>query len=349
MRDRERRDHADQTRHLSARPGSTRSWRRARARRRRLRAASARASRCPRRRWDGFADSKNSGTQRSSGTAGRTSRSILGHDAESVSRFSLPPDPVFVSMNASIGFDWRLAPTTSRIPALTRTMLAATGIISDADRDELLGGLDRVAAELDAGEFAFLDSDEDIHMAVERRLTEIVGAVGGKLTPPARAATRLLDPTLAMFTRAHALWAIESQQDLQTVVVRVAEAHLTGRCRATRISPARAAGGISRPPCGVLLDVPARAARFEAVLELDHGAARRERALPGDNFPTDRCWSRWKSGLAGVVPNSIDAVFKPLTSASWTSCTAVATCGDASVTPACGDCFWSRRSSGSGP
>ena len=100
----------------------------------------------------------------------------MGHDAESVSRFCLPPDPVFVSLNASIGFDWRLAPYDVEQSRAHATMLAATGIITDADRDELLGGLDRVAAELDAGEFPFLDSDEDIHMAVERRLTEIVGA-----------------------------------------------------------------------------------------------------------------------------------------------------------------------------
>ena len=84
-------------------------------------------------------------------------------------------------MNASIGFDWRLAPYDVAQSRAHATMLAATGIITDADRDELLGGLDRVTAELDAGEFAFLDSDEDIHMAVERRLTEMIGPLGGKL------------------------------------------------------------------------------------------------------------------------------------------------------------------------
>ena len=107
-----------------------------------------------------------------------------------MSRFSLPPDPVFVSLNASIGFDWRLAPYDVEQSRAHATMLAATGIITDSDRDELLGGLDRVAAELDAGEFTFLDSDEDIHMAVERRLTEIVGPSAASCTPPARATTR---------------------------------------------------------------------------------------------------------------------------------------------------------------
>src|SRR3954464_10983031 len=142
-----------------------------------------------------------------------------------MSRFSLPPDPVFQRMNASIGFDWRLYPYDVEQSRAHATMLAATGIISGAERDELLGGLERVAAELDAGEFPFLDSDEDIHMAVERRLTEIVGAVGGKLHT-ARSRNDQVATDMAMFTRAHALRAIEALQDLQTVVVGVAEAHL---------------------------------------------------------------------------------------------------------------------------
>ena len=94
-------------------------------------------------------------------------------------------------------------------------MLAATGIITEADRDALLSGLDRVAEELDAGEFPFHESDEDIHMAVERRLTEIVGPVGGQLHT-ARSRNDQVATDVAMFTRAHALRAIESLQDLQT-------------------------------------------------------------------------------------------------------------------------------------
>ena len=53
---------------------------------------------------------------------------------------------MFVSLNASIGFDWRLAPYDVEQSRAHATMLAAAGIISDSDRDELLGGLDRVAA-----------------------------------------------------------------------------------------------------------------------------------------------------------------------------------------------------------
>src|SRR5918912_1330800 len=100
-----------------------------------------------------------------------------------MSRISQPQHPLFRQLNASIGFDYRLAPYDVEQSRAHARMLAERQIISAADRDALLGGLDRVEAELDAGEFEFPESDEDIHMAVERRLTEIVGPVGGRLHP----------------------------------------------------------------------------------------------------------------------------------------------------------------------
>ena len=224
-----------------------------------------------------------------------------------MSRFSLPPDPVFVSLNASIGFDWRLAPYDVEQSRAHARMLAATGIISDTDLDELLGGLDRVAEELDAGEFKFLDSDEDIHMAVERRLTEIVGAVGGKLHT-ARSRNDQVATDMAMFTRAHALRAIEALADLQTVIVQVADAHIDwpmpGYTHLQRAQPVY----LSHHLLAYFWMFRRDAKRFEAVLgsttELPLGAG----ALAGVNFPTDRRLVASELGFAGVVPNSIDAV-----------------------------------------
>src|SRR6188472_3740458 len=224
-----------------------------------------------------------------------------------MSRFSLPPDPVFVTMNASIGFDWRLYPYDVEQSRAHATMLAAAGIISDTDRDEILNGLDRVQAELDDNQFQFLDSDEDIHMAVERRLTEIVGPVGGKLHT-ARSRNDQVATDMAMFTRAHALRAFEALQDLQTVVVRVAEAHLDwampGYTHLQRAQPVY----LSHHLLAYFWMFRRDAGRFAAVLgsttELPLGAG----ALAGVNFPTDRQLVASELGFAGVVPNSIDAV-----------------------------------------
>src|SRR3954449_11700193 len=96
-------------------------------------------------------------------------------------RFMEPQDPDFQRINASIAFDRRLWPQDVAQSRAHTRMLAACGIVTEADRDALLDGLDLVAAELRAGRFPFRDDDEDIHMAIERRLTELVGPVGGRL------------------------------------------------------------------------------------------------------------------------------------------------------------------------
>src|SRR4051794_25263656 len=131
-----------------------------------------------------------------------------------MSRFSQPQDRVFQQLNASIGYDWRLGPYDVEQSRAHARMLAASRIISEADRDALLAGLERVERELDDGEFPFQADDEDIHMAIERRLTEIVGAVGGRLHT-ARSRNDQVATDMAMFTRAHALGTLERIQHVQ--------------------------------------------------------------------------------------------------------------------------------------
>ena len=77
----------------------------------------------------------------------------------------LPPDPVFVSFNASIGFDWRLTPYDIEQSRAHATMLAATGIITEPTATSCSRPRSRRRGAR-RGEFPFLDSDEDIHMAV---------------------------------------------------------------------------------------------------------------------------------------------------------------------------------------
>ena len=60
-------------------------------------------------------------------------------------------------------------------------MLGEAGILPGEDAAAITDGLRRILAEAEAGEFEFVDGDEDVHSAVERRLIELVGEVGGKL------------------------------------------------------------------------------------------------------------------------------------------------------------------------
>ncbi len=224
-----------------------------------------------------------------------------------MSRFAEPQHPVFQRLNASIGFDYRLAPYDIAQSRAHATMLAAQGIIAAADRDALLAGLDRVAAELEDGSFPFRDDDEDIHMAIERRLTELAGPVGGKLHT-ARSRNDQVATDVAMFTRAHALTALEHLGRLQQVLLELAERHedwaMPGYTHLQRAQPVY----LSHHLLAYFWMFRRDARRFEFVLgstsELPLGAG----ALAGVNFETDRQLVARELGFAGVAPNSIDAV-----------------------------------------
>src|SRR5215203_736029 len=224
-----------------------------------------------------------------------------------VSRFAEPQHPVFRQLNSSIGFDWRLGPYAIEQSRAHATMLAAAGIISGADRDALVGGLARVAEELDGGSFRFDEGDEDIHMAVERRLTEIVGPVGGKLHT-ARSRNDQVATDVAMFTRAHALQTLHKLQHLQSVIVQLASRHedwaMPGYTHLQRAQPVY----LSHHLLAYFWMFRRDASRFEFVLgataELPLGAG----ALAGVNFATDRQLVARELGFAQVAPNSIDAV-----------------------------------------
>src|SRR4051812_41632896 len=117
-----------------------------------------------------------------------------------MSRFAEPQDPAFRAMNTSLAFDRRLWPHDVAQSRAHAMMLAAQGIIGDEDRDAILAGLDQVAAELREGTFPFEADDEDIHMAVERRLTAIAGRSGGRLHT-ARSRNDQVVTDVALFTR----------------------------------------------------------------------------------------------------------------------------------------------------
>src|ERR1700730_14655622 len=117
-----------------------------------------------------------------------------------MSRFSEPQPPDLPAVHAPLAFDRRRWPYDVAQSRAHAAMLAAIGVIGEAERDELLVGLEAVAAELTEGRFAFLPDDEDIHMAIERRLTEIVGRVGGKLHT-ARSRNDQVATDVALFVR----------------------------------------------------------------------------------------------------------------------------------------------------
>src|SRR5215203_261820 len=139
-----------------------------------------------------------------------------------MSRFSEPQDRVFQALNASIGFDWRLGPYDIAQSRAHARMLAAQGIIAADDGDALLAALDEVARELDEGRFPFADDDEDIHMAVERRVTELAGPVGGRLHT-ARSRNDQVATDMALFAKRELAGVARRVVALQRILLQRAE------------------------------------------------------------------------------------------------------------------------------
>lgn len=105
-------------------------------------------------------------------------------------RFGEGPDRIMEEINASIGFDQRFFAQDIRGSKAHCSMLAETGIISRADADQIVAGLDAVLTEIEEGRFTFKRELEDIHMNVESRLADLIGATAGRSTRRARAMIR---------------------------------------------------------------------------------------------------------------------------------------------------------------
>jgi len=96
-------------------------------------------------------------------------------------RFAAGPDAIMEAINASIGFDKRLAAQDIAGSRAHAAMLAAQGILTDSDAEAIREGLLTVLSEIEKGKFQFSTALEDIHMNVESRLKEIIGEPAGRL------------------------------------------------------------------------------------------------------------------------------------------------------------------------
>ena len=224
-----------------------------------------------------------------------------------MSRFHEPQHPDFQRLNASIGFDRRLWPQDVAQSRAHATMLAERGIIAAEDRDALLAGLEEVARELGEGRFPFRDDDEDIHMAIERRLTEIAGPVGGRLHT-ARSRNDQVVTDLAMFTRECAAQAQEQITRLMAVLLERALEHadwpMPGYTHLQRAQPVYVGHHLLAYFWMLARDRSRFAFTERESGRLPLGAG----ALAGVNFDTDRAGVARALGFAEVSPNSIDAV-----------------------------------------
>jgi argininosuccinate lyase len=139
-------------------------------------------------------------------------------------RFSAKPGAAMSAINTSIDVDRRLAGEDIAGSRAHAAMLGAAGIISAADAAAIDAGLERIAAEITAGQFPFRDEFEDIHMNVEARLAELIGPTAGRLHT-ARSRNDQVATDFRMWVRGACDEAVAALGDLQRALLAQAEAH----------------------------------------------------------------------------------------------------------------------------
>jgi argininosuccinate lyase len=224
-----------------------------------------------------------------------------------MSRFDEPQHADFHRLNASLDFDRRLWPHDLAQSRAHARMLAARGIVCEADRDALLAGLDAVERELRDGGFPFDGGDEDIHMAIERRLGELAGPVAGRLHT-ARSRNDQVVTDLMMFARDGCARAAEAIGSLMTTLLARAEQHadwpMPGYTHLQRAQPVY----LGHHLLAYFWMLQRDRARFAFASAQARSLPLGSGALAGVNFDTDRHMVAAELGFDRVSPNSIDAV-----------------------------------------
>jgi argininosuccinate lyase len=222
-------------------------------------------------------------------------------------RFAAGPDAIMQAINASIGFDRRLAAQDIAGSRAHAAMLAATGILSDSDAAAIGEGLLTVLSEIEAGTFPFRVEYEDIHMNVEARLAEIIGEPAKRLHT-ARSRNDQVAVDFRLWVRGQCDAAIAGIEALMRAFLAQAEAgadwvmpgftHLQTAQPVTWGHHMMAFVEMLARDRGRFADARAR------MNECPLGAA----ALAGTSFPIDRQMTAAALGFDRPTANSLDSV-----------------------------------------
>lgn len=221
-------------------------------------------------------------------------------------RFESEQDPLFERLTASIPFDHVLAPYDLKGSRAHVRMLARIGVLTSEEEEQLLAGLGQIEQEVKEGTFSWRLSDEDIHMAVERRLKELVGPVAGKMhTGRSRNDQVILD--LHLYLREAVAGHQARIRQLMRVLLEQAERNrdviIPGYTHMQRAQPVSASHHLLAYFFALERDHK-RFADWPALSWMPLGAG----ALAGVNYPLDREGVAAELGFERVAPNAMDAV-----------------------------------------
>jgi argininosuccinate lyase len=223
-------------------------------------------------------------------------------------RFASGPSPELAALSKSTHFDWRLAVYDLAGSAAHARVLAAAGLLDDAQLAGLLDGLDRLAAAMADGSLAPADGDEDVHAALERGLVELVGGdLGGRLRA-GRSRNDQIATLFKMFLRDQADAIRVLVADLVAALADRAEAHLgdpmPGRTHLQQAQPVLLSHHLLAHAWPLTRDIDRLADWGDRVAsESSYGSG----ALAGSSLGVDPVLVARDLGFSGSAANSIDA------------------------------------------
>jgi argininosuccinate lyase len=222
-------------------------------------------------------------------------------------RFGEKPADELLAFTSSLAFDRRLAGDDITGSRAHVTMLARVGLLTDEEADAVTTALDTVEKELADGTFVFAATDEDIHAAIERRVTEIAGSAGAKLhTGRSRNDQVALD--LRLFVRREGRAAALAVHELQGVLVRRAteagDTYLPGYTHLQRAQPVLLAHHLLAHFWAFARDLD----RWRDALDRADVSPLGAGALAGSSLPLDPDDVARELGFARRFENSLDAV-----------------------------------------
>ena len=222
-------------------------------------------------------------------------------------RFTRDTDASVEEFTSSISFDQRMYRQDILGSMAHARMLGKCGIITQTETEQILGGLQSILTDIEAGNFTFEIALEDIHMNVEKRLTERIGPVGGKLhTARSRNDQVALDTHMYMKTAVLAIARLI--HDMEQSIVEVAETHrdviLPGYTHLQRAQPVLFSHHLLAYFQMLSRDFDRLAGVWQRSDVMPLGAG----ALAGTTFPIDRRMVAQELKFSRIYENSMDAV-----------------------------------------
>ena len=222
-------------------------------------------------------------------------------------RFSQKTDPEMEAFSQSLSFDRRLAVYDVRVNQAYAKALEKIGIFTKEELSKILSNLEHIAIEFQAGTFPFSTKDEDIHMAIERRLTELTGGVGAKIHTGRSRNDQVMTDVL-LYLKEKNREAEKAVRRLQKTVIARAENHRTtvlpGYTHLQQAQPIL----LLHYMLSIFWALQRTAERLSEnfarldVLPLGSGA------LAGSAFRLDRRFLARELGFGKISANSLDAV-----------------------------------------